>query len=81
MIVSMDELYAYQVKRPSEPVDLDRLRRDRADAWRLYLGTDEQDLEKLLRLARQAADRDDVACFTFRIVSSGTINLDWRPFG
>jgi|GEM_PF-3898246 len=75
------ETYAYQVKRIDEPLDLMRMRHDRADAWRLYLRTEEQDLERLLRIAHQAVDRHDVRCCAFRVVASGTVNMDYRPFG
>ena len=77
----MAESYAFVVKRIGESIDLTRLRRDRADAWRLYLGSDEQDLERLLQMARRAADRHEVRCCSFRIVPSGIVDLDWRPFG
>lgn len=65
------ELIAYVVKKPDELFNISRLRRDRADAWRLYLQTAEMDPTELRRQVRKACEMDGVRCWCYRLVPSG----------
>jgi hypothetical protein len=65
------ESIAYVVKKPDEPFNISRLRRDRADAWRLYLQTAEEDPVLLGRQVRKACEMDGVRCCCYRLVPSG----------
>lgn len=65
------DLIAYIVKKPDEPFNLARLRRDRHAAWRLYLQTAEVDEARLRRMVREACSMEGVRCCCYHVVSTG----------